>query len=300
MLCYLLSILTLSAQNITFKVLAITGKITVDDGQEIKIGSEFKSTQTLTIADDSSYIALYYVGKKEVIELGKKGTFQGQDFAKEITAAKGWESDYFYYTLGELAQETTLIKNAGRKSVAPVMALLPMNEQKMYGTKLFFRWHTLSQLPFKDKIALYQVMVYDTQDNLLYFKDSKKQQILLDLASPKFAQQQVLLIQVLPTDAKGKDLAKDYKGDTYRIGKMEQEKVAEINKELEAMFKDRKRDTAFSKLAEARYFEDKRLPLDAMQAFEQALTLSFNAEAYKRPYRLFLERNGLFSGTIDK
>lgn len=294
----LMSISTLFAQNITFKVLALSGNVTAD-GQAVKIGSEFKSTQTLLIADDSSYIAIYYVGKKEVIEIARKGTFLGQDLAKQITAAKGWESDYFYYTIGELAQETTVLKNMGRKSVAPVMALLPTNEQKMYGTKLFFRWHTLSQLPFKEKIVLYQVMVYDTQENLLYFKDAKRQQILLDLASPKFAQHQVLLIQVVPTDAKGADLAKDYKNDTYRIGKMEQEKTVEINKEIDAIFRDRKRDTAFSKLAEARYFEDKRLPLDAMQAFEQALSLSFNAEAYKKPYRLFLERNGLFAGTID-
>ncbi|TAH20959.1 MAG: hypothetical protein EAZ08_04420 [Cytophagales bacterium] len=293
-----MSISTLFAQNITFKVLALSGNVTAD-GQAVKIGSEFKSTQTLLIADDSSYIAIYYVGKKEVIEIARKGTFLGQDLAKQITAAKGWESDYFYYTIGELAQETTVLKNMGRKSVAPVMALLPTNEQKMYGTKLFFRWHTLSQLPFKEKIVLYQVMVYDTQENLLYFKDAKRQQILLDLASPKFAQHQVLLIQVVPTDAKGADLAKDYKNDTYRIGKMEQEKTVEINKEIDAIFRDRKRDTAFSKLAEARYFEDKRLPLDAMQAFEQALSLSFNAEAYKKPYRLFLERNGLFAGTID-
>lgn len=298
-LLYFLSASSLFAQNLTFKVLAITGNITAD-GQPIKAGGELKSTQLLNIADDSSYIAFYYVGKKEVIELSKKGVYQGIEFAKQLTAAKGWESDYFYYTLGELAQETTLLKNLGRKAVAPVMALLPTNEQKMYGKRLFFRWYILSQLPFKDKIDGYQVMVYDTQDNLIYFKDTKHRQIQLDLSSAKFAQYPVLLIQVIPIDLKGKDLAKDFKIDTYRIAKLEQERTVEIDKELELMFKDRKRDTAFSKLAEARYFEDKKLPIDAMQAFEQALALSFNAEAYKRPYRLFLERNGLFSGILDK
>lgn len=299
MLFYLLSASTLLAQNLTFKVLAIAGNITAD-GESIKAGGELKSAQLLNIEDDSSYIAFYYVGKKEVIELNKKGVYQGQEFAKQLTAAKGWESDYFYYTLGELAQETTLLKNLGRKAVAPVMALLPTNEQKMYGKKLFFRWHVLSQLPFKDKITGYQVMVYDTQDNLIYFKDTKQKQAQLDLSNVKFTQHPVLLIQVVPIDLKGKDLAKDFKMDTYRVAKLEQDRTTEIDKELELIFKDRKRDTAFSKLAEARYFEDKKLPLDVMQAFEQALTLSFNAEAYKRPYRLFLERNGLFSGILDK
>ncbi len=298
-LFYFLSTSILLGQNLTFKVLAITGNVTAD-GQPMKAGGELKSTQTFTIADDSSYIAFYYVGKKEIIELDKKGTYQGQDFAKQLTEAKGWESDYFYYTLGELAQETTLLKNLGRKAVAPVMALLPTNEQKMYGKRLFFRWHVLSQLPFKDKITAYRVMVYDMQDNLIYFKDTKQRQILLELSSPKFVQQPVLLIQVVPIDIKGADLAKDFKIDTYPIAKLEQARAEEIEKELELIFKDRKRDTAFSKLAEARYFEDKKLPLDAMQAFEQALTLSFNAEAYKRPYRFFLERNGLFSGVLDK
>lgn len=289
----------LSAQNYTFKVLASNGNITAD-GQSVPTGSEFKSTQTLVIADDSSYISLYYVGKREVIELSRKGTYLGQELAKQISAAKGWESDYFYYTLGELAQETTLLKNLGRKAVAPIMALLPTDEQKMYGTKLFFRWYTLSQLPFKDKIHLYQVMVFDTQENLLYFKDTKIQRVQLDLSSAKFAKQAVLLIQIVPTDIKGADLAKNFKTDTYRIARLEEVKVATIDNELSTIFKGRNRNTAFSKLAEARYFEDKKLPIDAMQAFEQALTLSFNAEAYKKPYRFFLERNGLFSGVLDK
>ncbi len=289
----------LSAQNYTFKVLASNGNITAD-GQPLPTGSEFKSSQTLVVADDSSYISLYYVGKKEVIELSKKGTYLGADLTKQINAAKGWESDYFYYTLSELAQQTTVLKNVGRKAVAPVMALLPIEEQKMYGTKLFFRWHTLSQLPFKEKIHLYQVMVFDTEDNLLYFKDSKVQRVQLDLSNPKFTKHAVLLIQVVPTDIKGTDLAKNFKTDTYRIAKLEQAKITEIDNELSTIFKGRNRDTAFSKLAEARYFEDKKLPVDAMQAFEQALILSFNAEAYKKSYRFFLERNGLFSGALDR
>jgi hypothetical protein len=217
---------------------------------------------------------------------------------KQLNASKGWESDFFYYTLGELTQENTLIQK-GRQAIAPVMAMLPLNEQKMYGTKLFLRWITLSQLPFKDKIANYHVMIYDTQDNLLYYKDTKFQRTSLDFSGTKFTQHQILIIQVTPVDAKGLDLTKNYKADSYRISRVEPEKVKEITTELDNIFKDRNRDTAFSKLAEARYFEDKKLPIDAMQAFEQALVLSFNAEAYKKSYRFFLERNGMYSAILD-
>lgn len=287
----------LSAQNYTFKVLAVKGNITADD-KVLDVKDDFKATQTLKISEDSSYIALYYAGKKEVLELTKKGVYVGQDLVKQLNASKAWESDFFYYTLGELVQENTLIQK-GRQSVAPVMAMLPLTEQKMYGTKLFLRWIVLSQLPFKDKISNYHIMVSDTQDNLLYYKDTKIQRTTLDFAGTKFAQQQILVIQILAVDTKGLDLAKNYKADTYRIARLEPEKIKEITLELDNIFKDRNRDTAFSKLAEARYFEDKKLPVDAMQAFEQALVLSFNAEAYKKSYRFFLERNGMYSAILD-
>jgi hypothetical protein len=287
----------LFAQNYTFKVLAISGNVTADD-KPLEIKGEFKANQTLKIGSDSSYIALYYAGKKEILELNRKGVYVGQDLVKQLNASKGWESDFFYYTLGELTQENTLIQK-GRQAIAPVMAMLPLNEQKMYGTKLFLRWITLSQLPFKDKIANYHVMIYDTQDNLLYYKDTKFQRTSLDFSGTKFTQHQILIIQVTPVDAKGLDLTKNYKADSYRISRVEPEKVKEITTELDNIFKDRNRDTAFSKLAEARYFEDKKLPIDAMQAFEQALVLSFNAEAYKKSYRFFLERNGMYSAILD-
>ena len=287
----------LYAQNYTFKVLAIKGNITADE-KPLDVKGEFKAVQTLKINDDSSYIALYYAGKKEVLELTKKGVYAGQDLVKQLNEAKAWESDFFYYTLGELTQENTLIQK-GRQTVAPVMAMLPLNEQKMYGTKIFLRWITLSQLPFKDKIANYHVMVYDTQDNLLYYKDTKFYKTTLDFSGTKFSQQQILIIQIIAVDSKGLDLAKNYKAESYRISRVEPEKVKEITLDLETIFKGRNRDTAFSKLAEARYFEDKKLPIDAMQAFEQALTLSFNAEAYKKSYRFFLERNGMYSAILD-
>jgi hypothetical protein len=287
------------AQNYTFKVLAIKGNITADN-QALEKGSEVKSTQTITIVNDSSYIALYYVGKKEVIELTKKGVYSGQDLAKQISEAKGWESDFFYYTIGELAQEKTLIKDAGRKSVAPLMALLPTVPQRMYGKKLFFRWIVLDQLPLKDKIDNYQILIHSLQEKLLYLTSVKTRNVSLDLSSKKFTDEQILMIQIIPVDTKGKDLTTGFKNETYQIAQIEKEKAKEIDADLATIFKDRNRDTALSKLAEARYFEDKKLPLDAMQAFEQALLLSFNSEAYKRPYRFFLERYGYVSGTIDR
>jgi hypothetical protein len=288
---------SLSAQNYTFKVLAIKGNISADE-KPLEVKSEFKAAQTLKINDDSSYIALYYAGKKEILEITKKGVYAGQDLVKQLNESKGWESDFFYYTLGELTQENTLIQK-GRQTVAPIMAMLPLSEQKMYGTRIFLRWITLSQLPFKDKIANYHVMIYDTQDNLLYYKDTKFLSATLDFSGTKFTQQQILIIQIIAVDSKGVDLAKNFKADSYRISRLEPEKVKEISTELEGIFKGRNRDTAFSKLAEARYFEDKKLPIDAMQAFEQALVLSFNAEAYKKSYRFFLERNGMYSAILD-
>jgi hypothetical protein len=297
--CLLLPISLLWSQNYTFKVLAIKGKITAD-GQVLQVGSEVKSNQTVSIEEDSCYIALYYAGKKDILELTKKGNYAGQDLVKQVNALKGWENDFFYYALGELSQEVTFIQNPNRRPTTPLIALLPTTEQKMYGRRLLFRWFVLDQLPTKESIVEFQIFVYDLKENILYLNSTKKNYMSLELGSQKFLSQPAILIQIIPSDGKGKDLAKGYKSEMYRIGRVEEEKVKMIDKELDELFKDRNKDTAFSKLAEARYFEDKKLPLDAMQAFEQAISLSFNAEAYKKTYRFFLERQGYPSGIIDK
>jgi hypothetical protein len=289
----------LAQQNYIFKVLAIQGKITTDD-QALTIGSEVKSTQNITLHHDSSYVALYYAGKKEVLELTKKGVYQGQDLAKQLNALKGWESDFFYYALKELSQEKTFIKNPDRRPTSPVIALLPTEEQKIYGNRLFFRWFVLDQLPTKKDIVEYNVFVNDAKENMIYYINTKKNYASLELSSQKFINHPVLYIHIAPVDGKGNDLTKGYKSEIYKVGRLDTEKAKLITEELDQIFKDRSRDTAFSKLAEARFFEDKRLPLDAMYAFEQAISLSFNSEAYKQTYRYFLERNGYPSGIIDK
>ncbi len=290
---------SLAQQNYIFKVLAIQGNITTDD-QVLSIGSEVKASQNITLHHDSSYVALYYAGKKEVLELTKKGVYQGQDLVKQLNALKGWESDFFYYALKELSQEKTFIKNPERRPSSPVIALLPTEEQKIYGHRLFFRWFVLDQLPTKKDIVEYNVFINDAKENMLYYINTKKNYAFLELASQKFINQPVLFIHIVPVDGKGNDLTKGYKSETYKVSRLDAQKAQQISEELSEIFKGRNRDTAFSKLAEARFFEDKRLPLDAIQAFEQALSLSFYSEAYKQTYRYFLERNGYPSGIIDK
>jgi len=305
---FFLLIGSVSAQDYAFKVLSSKGHNTAG-GASLKVGSKLTSSQMLDVGEDSYLVLSCSNGK--TLELTKKGSYKVQELSKQANSSGSLASNYAKFVIDELTEagsEGIAAKNrfqhmnktgSVKRGLGSVATMLPAERSKIYGNNLVLKWFLKDGITFQDQIDKYKVQIFNLNDEVLYTGEFKQEQATIDLASnPKLLKESVLVCKIIPLSKDNRELENAAAVDGDAIVRLEEGESKQISIELGAVSKDSQ--SALGKLIEARFFEDKELYADAINAYEEAIKISGGTEQFKRVYQFFLERNGFTKDTNDK
>lgn len=289
-----------SAQDYAFKVLASKGSNTVDNAP-LKIGAKLKDSQTIKVASDSYLSLAHHSGK--ALEVAP-GTHKIKELEAKVAQSTSVNSKYADFVIKELTQSDEGVAAAKNRfqhmnktgsvvrDMSLIATMLPVNT-RMFGNQLVVRWYMKDNSDANGE-GNYKIMISDLSDNVIFTQQTQSTATTIDISKdPKLAEQQQLIVKVVPLDKDGKERISAQAIVGNAIMRMSSEEMKELQNELQNITSKNQAPSALTKLIEARFFEEKELYADAIYAYEKAIELSDGTEQYKRIYEFFLDRNGL-------
>lgn len=275
------------AQDYTFKVLANKGSNEVKSGDAwlaVKTGDRLKTGDELKVSENS-YVALVHSTGKPM-ELKQSGNYKVADLASKVGAGTSVLNKYTDFILSSNSAEAKKNRlsatGAVHRGLADIKVFLPENQYaEIFNTNVIVNWEaTKSGGP-------YVVTVKNMFDEELMKIETPENSIQIDRSNPKLANEDALLVEV-KSKADGKS-----KSEQHLIKKLSIARNEAIKKSLAEMGNDVKEETALNKFIMAGFYEENKLFIDAITAYEQAIKLAPDVPTYKEAYEEFLLRNKL-------
>lgn len=312
LLLMILSFGTLAlAQDIAFTVISVKGYAHADN-VKIKIGSKIKNSQAIKI-EDGSYLCLA-TKDNIVLEITKAGTYIAKDLASKVPAKNGVSTEYVKFVVDELTKVETegvsaknrfqhmnktgavtrSLGNISSKeadkdahSIGFLLESIEMeDEHYLYGNILALAWK-VKQPQQGDTIANYEVELLGLDESSIFSQRVNATEVNIDLSMLDMENHEGIICQITPLDSEGNYWKGErifYELPVRLLNKSQKE---EISKKLS------KSTTALEKLMDAKFFEDKKLFLDAAFAYKEAIHLSGGSPVYEELYYRFWVRNSM-------
>jgi len=279
----LLSFASFSQAAYTFKVIANKGANQVKTGESVlplKAGASIKENDEL-IVGENAYLGLVSAGGQPV-ELKKAGNYKVSELASKLKSGSSVLNKYTDFILSSNAEEkknrlsaTGAVHRATETSAISVM--LPENQNtSFYNPIAVINWDgskvqgpyvvTLKNM-FEDKLVQFETPETTIQIDLL--KYTSETAILVDVASK----------------ANPKMGSKDY--TIRKLSPSEQEKMKKMLDDIKGEVSE---ETALNYFILAGFYEENKLLIDAIVAYENAVKLE---PSFRESYEEFLIRNGL-------
>lgn len=292
MLTLLLTFLASSvllAQDYAFKVLANKGTNEIKTGeawQPLKTGASLRANDEVKLSENA-YIGLVHISGKPM-ELKQAGTHKVSDLNAKIGKGSSVLNKYTDFILSSNSAEAKKNRLSATGAVhratetAAIKLLLPENQHSgIYNTLAVINWDG-------SKIAgPYIVTLRNMFDDELAKIETPETRIQIDLADPKFAKENAVLVEVAskadPKQASKQHLIK-------KLAAPDQEKVKSSLTEIMGEVQEQ---TALNKLILAGFYEENNLFIDAIAAYEDAVKLAPDVPSYKEAYEEFLLRHAL-------
>jgi len=272
-------------QDYAFRVMASKGTNEVKSGdswQAVKPGSSLKTGDELKLAENS-YVGLMHVSGKPV-EVRDPGTHKVADLAKGIGPGQSVLNKYTDFILSSNAEgKKNKLSATGavhRGSAGDISVFLPENQYSdVFNTTAIVNWES------PKAGGPYVVVLKNMFDDELAKYETPETSLQLNLADPALVNESAILIEVSSkADPKSKSEQKLIKKMNPAQSEKVKKELAEIGSDVTA------NETAINKYILAGFYEEKKLYIDAITAFEQAIKLE---PAYKEYYEDFLLRNKL-------
>jgi hypothetical protein len=275
-------------QAYTFKVLANKGANEVKSGDSwlpLKTGATLKDGDELKLADNA-YIGLIHVTGKP-LEIKTAGNYKVTVLASQIKGGSSVLSKYTDFILSSNAEgkknrlsATGAVHRATDNSA--IHLLLPDGQNTgIFSNTAVINWEGSTVAgPFV-------VTVMNLFEEELEKVETPEMTFTLDLSAPKYVKQNALLVEV-KSKADPKLASKHY--SIKRLSPAEQEKVKKTMDEFIGEVQDQ---SALNKFIMAGFYEENKLLIDAIAAYEEAIKLAPDVPSYKEAYEDFLLRNGL-------
>jgi hypothetical protein len=280
----LFSISAVFGQDYAFRVMASKGTNEVKSGdswQAIKPGSSLKTGDELKLGENS-YVGLIHVSGKPM-EVRDPGTVKVADLANKIQPGQSVLNKYTDFILSSNAEgKKNKLSATGavhRGNSGDISVFLPENQYSdVYSSVAVINWES-------PKVGgPYVVVLKNMFDDELAKYETPETSLQINLASPELANESAILVEVSSkADPKSKSEQK-------LIKKMNAAQSEKVKKDLADLGADVAAETAISKYFLAGFYEEKKLYIDAITSFEQAIKLE---PAYKEYYDDFLARNKL-------
>jgi hypothetical protein len=272
-------------QDYAFRVMASKGTNEVKSGdswQAVKPGSSLKTGDELKLAENS-YVGLIHVSGKPV-EVRDAGTHKVADLAKNIQPGQSVLNKYTDFILSSNAEgKKNKLSATGAvhrgTGASDISVFLPENQfADVFNNTVVINWES------PKAGGPYVVVMKNMFDDELAKYETPETSLSVNLASPELANESAILVEVSSkADPKTKSEQK-------LIKKMNTAQADKVKKEIADLGVDLNAESAIGKFYLAGFYEEKKLYIDAITAFEQAIKLE---SAYKEPYEDFLLRNKL-------
>lgn len=275
-----------------FKVLANKGTNEVKSGDSwvaVKTGASLKKDDELKLSENS-YVGLVSSNGKP-LELKSSGSYKVMDLLSKVQAGSSVLNKYTDFILSSNSAEAK--KNrlsatgaVSRKVDAGTVITVSLPETvnaDVFGNTLIINWDVKTNGPFV-------VTIKSMFDEVLGTIETPEKTAQVSLTAPEYANESALLLEVaLKSDSK-------VKSTQYVIKKMTPAQTEKVKKDLAEFSSQVSEETALNKFILAGFYEEKRLYIDAITAYEQAIKMAPDVPSYKEAYDEFLLRNKLKEG----
>lgn len=292
-LLFFLSFL-LEAQD--FKVLSSQGNnIIKSSNKKIWTGSSLKKTDIVAVGVNG-YLGLMHIKTGKTVEITKKGTYSLSKYAigagsTSVTAKYGnyvaeevFKSEkqdinknhrkYMAIT-GAVSRERKI--SIDENELAKPLTFIAKQSQEVYDTKVYLSW--LEEANQKAQKYYIKIQNYDNEAVAFFETDEPFFEFDFNLLKKNKVGEPSFIITVMLAD-------KPNSKATINLSFVEKAVNEEIAKDLG----NTQPENALDYLIRAKYFEDKKLYLDAIKAYQKAIALQ-NLDSYKNAYMEFLAKN---------
>ncbi len=274
-----------NAQDYTFRVLANKGANEIKSGdgwQPVKTGASLKLGDELRVTENASIGLVHSSGKP--LEVKKANTYKVADLAAQMTGGSSVLNKYTDFILSSNSAEAKKNRLSATGAVhrgLGIKVFLPKNQlASVFNNVVYVNWDKAEKGP-------YVVIFLNMFDDVLLKVETPENSVHVDLADPKFAGETAILVEV---QSKATGTKSDERYLIKRLSPGEREKLkapyTEISKELAD-------ETALNKVVLASFFEQNKLLIDAITAYEEAIKLAPDNPTYQEYYEEFLLRNKL-------
>jgi hypothetical protein len=278
-------VLGVNAQDYAFKVMANKGSNEVKTGsawQALKTGDRLGKDDELKVAENA-YVALVHNSGKP-LELKEAKTYKIADLAAKVGPGASVVSKYTDFILSSNSAEAKKNRlsatGAVHRGIGDIKVLLPPNQfADTYSDQVYIGWDSKVAGP-------YEVLVKNMFGDELMKIETPENTVQLNRNDPKFKNDEIL-VEVRSKGDKKKI------SEQHLIKRISAERHANIKKLIADMGEDIQQETALNKFIMAGFYEENRLFIDAIAAYEQAIKLAPDVPTYKEAYDEFLLRNRL-------
>jgi len=274
-------------QDYTFRVLATKGSNEIKSGdswQTVKTGASLKSGDELKITENASVGLVHTSGKP--LEVKQPGTYKVADLATKVSGSSSVLNKYTDFILSSNSAEAKKNRlsatGAVHRGLEDIKVFLPENQNaEIFNNIAYVNWEAKGGGPF---IVSFKNMF----DEELVKVETPETSVKIDLSDPKFANETAILVEV-----KSKSDGKS-KSEQHLIKKLSQGRHDSINKSYSELNNELGAETTeLNKLIQAAFFEQNKLFIDAISAYEEVIKMAPDNASYKEAYDEFLMRNKL-------
>lgn len=275
-----------NAQDYAFKVLANKGSNEVKSNGAwipLKTGASLQSGDELKLSANG-YIGLVHK-KGKPLEVKTPGSYPVAQLESQLDPGSGILAKYTDFILSNASPESK--KNR-------LSATGAVDRGEHYAIKLALPdhagiYHNVANVGWAgdDIKGPYLVTVFNMFDDQLAIYETEEKGMQLDLSDSKFAKENAVIIEVKSKSSPGQVSKR------HMIKKLAAADQAGIQKSLTEIDGDVKDATALNSFILAGFYEQNKLYIDAIGAYEDAIRLAPDVLAYQESYTSFLERNGL-------
>jgi hypothetical protein len=276
------------AQDYAFKVLANKGSNEVKSGDTwaaVKTGTSLKSGDELKVSENS-YMGLVHVTGKPV-ELKQAGSYKVADLAAKVGGGSSVLNKYTDFILSSNSAEAKKNRlsatGAVHRGLGDIKVFLPENQfSDVFNSVAIINWESAKNG------GPYVLTLKNMFDEELAKIETPETSAEINLSAPEFANESAILVEVKSkTDGTSKS-------DQHLIKKMNAAQTDKIRKELNEIGGDiTGGESALNKFIMAGFYEEKKLFIDAITSYEQAIKMAPDVPSYKEAYDEFLLRNKL-------
>lgn len=267
-----------------FKVLVNKGQNEVKVGeswQPVKTGSTLRAGDQLKVANNA-YVGLIHSSGKP-LELKEAKVYKVSEL--EVGNGPSVINKYTDFILSSATEKKNRLGATGavHRGSHSIKVFLPKSEIAfVYEDTVILDWER------KADEGTYVVSLKSIFGDDLYTTESTGNTISINLAEPKFAAEDNIIVEVYPKTQPGK------KPDPpFIIKKLSQADKDRVKVQLKEISAEVSGNNSLSKLVLAGFYEQNKLLIDAGTAYQEAIQLSPDVEQFKDEYRNFLIRHAI-------